>query len=174
MLRDIEAQEQYLQRESNSKAKQDRSERLAALKRDVLRIKEREHLEGVHRCETRHINAQDYIREIVLRIEDCAIKNSPKKDRESIYGEGVLQFTIDGWGTLVDSSITKSSANPLIDAHMLKLVQASAPFGDVPGYVLNGGYKLVRITSDFEFKNTGNSRPSRRPRERCHFKENAK
>lgn len=170
LLRDIEAQEQYLQRESESKAKQDRAAKLEKVKGDLIQIRESERLSGVYRCEMRHVNAKDYIGEIVVRIEDCAARNFPKVEGKSIYGNGVMKFTIDGWGNLVDSSIAKSSNNPLLDAHMTKLVEASAPFGDVPGQMLKGGYKMARITFDFDFYNSKSTKPPKKPKEQCKFK----
>jgi protein TonB len=111
----------------------------------------------------------EYYRQIKARIEDCAVNHFPAKDGKKLYGNGELAFAIDRQGQLLTNVITKSSAIPSLDEHLLKLVEASAPFGEVPRTIHQGRYKQFVVTMSFQFTQDDNYVVSS-PKKKCNFK----
>lgn len=96
-----------------------------------------------------------YYERLVARLEDCGTRHTPKRGAKSVYGKGVVSIGLDHGGNAVTVKIERSSADELIDKHMLKLIAASTPFGPTPERVRpqdERRYDRLVVITSFEFK----------------------
>jgi protein TonB len=109
------------------------------------------------------------------RIEDCGTRHFPSQDGRKLYGQGIVGITLANDGSVAHSEVLESSKDPALDGHMLKLVQASAPFGTPPAKPLANGsqtYRRLVVITGFDFNQDG-SKPLPEPvqaKDRCQWK----
>ena len=114
-----------------------------------------------------------YYERLAARLEDCGTRYTLKRRGKSVYGKGVVSIELDHGGNAVTMRIEKSSADKLIDNHMLKLIVASSPFGPTPERVLpqdTRRYESIVVFTAFKF--TRDNKPVKpvEARERCRMK----
>jgi periplasmic protein TonB len=73
-----------------------------------------------------------YYARLLHRLEDCGTRNFPKMEGKSVYGGGAVSITVDWSGKLTGTEILNSSGSAQVDAHMIRVAQATSPFGPVP------------------------------------------
>lgn len=113
--------------------------------------------------------AKAYIQEIVNRIQDCGTQHFPTEHGEKIYGTAQASFLINRDGTLLDSSIERSSGIEALNQHVMKLIAGTAPFGVVPADIHADRFDRMRLFAPFNFFNDGSDKPSEVPTTRCAF-----
>lgn len=106
------------------------------------------------------------------RIEDCGTRHFPSQDGRKLYGQGVVGITLANDGSVVQAEVLQTSKNRALDAHMLKLVHATAPFGVPPARPMADGsqvYRRLVMITGFDF-NRDSDAPAPEPvpaQERC-------
>lgn len=98
----------------------------------ALEIKKLEPLYAIPLCSSNSAAITKYLRKMEKRIEDCGTANTPKVAGKSVYGEGEVQFVFDANGKLLESNIVRAADNTVLNQHILKVIEAAAPFGKVP------------------------------------------
>jgi protein TonB len=115
-----------------------------------------------------------YYTRVQSRIEDCGTRHFPVDKGESVYGKAVVQIKLDRQGNLVQLELPEPSGSPFLDAHIKRLVRASAPFGPIPKSLVqkNGEpYKNVVIITTFAFSRDDGPKKAELPEaERCRWK----
>lgn len=117
-----------------------------------------------------------YYARMKARIEDCGTRHFPSKDGQRLHGQGVVGVTLANDGTVAQTEVLQSSQNPALDAHMVKVVQASAPFGKPPERPMADGspvYRRLVVITGFDF-NRDSSKPAPDPvpeQERCRWRK---
>jgi protein TonB len=84
------------------------------------------------------------------RIEERGTRDFPEFQGRKLYGELVMNLTVDAAGRLVDTEIIVSSGNRLLDQRALAIARACAPFGPFSASLRREADQLV-ITSRFRF-----------------------
>lgn len=113
-----------------------------------------------------------YYARMKRRLEDCGTRHFPSKDGKRLYGQGVVGITLANDGAVIQADVLQSSQDRAVDEHMLKLVQASAPFGTPPAKPMADGsprYRRLVVITGFDFNNDSD-KPAPEPvpaQERC-------
>lgn len=113
-----------------------------------------------------------YYARMKRRIEDCGTRHFPSKDGNRLYGQGVVGVTLANDGAVIQADVLQSSQDRALDEHMLKVVQASAPFGTPPARPMADGsqrYRRLVVITGFDF-NRDDGKPAPEPlpaQERC-------
>lgn len=84
------------------------------------------------------------------RIEERGTRDFPEAQGRKLYGELVMNITVDASGRLVDAEIILSSGNRVLDQRALSIARACAPFGPFSPALRREADQLV-ITSRFRF-----------------------
>ncbi|NLZ41793.1 MAG: TonB family protein [Comamonadaceae bacterium] len=63
------------------------------------------------------------------RIEERGTRDFPEYRGRKLYGELVMNVTVDGLGRVVDAEIVRPSSSRVLDARAVAIVRAAAPFG---------------------------------------------
>ena len=84
------------------------------------------------------------------RIEDRGTRDFPEFQGRKLYGELVMNITVDAAGRLVDAEVVVSSGVRQLDQRALAIARASAPFGPFSTALRREADMLV-ITSRFRF-----------------------
>ena len=95
--------------------------------------------------------AQEYIKTISKKIEDCGTEHFPVQNKKKLYGKGIFMLRFNRAGILNDNQVLLSSKNKELDRYLLKIVKASGPFGSVPQELHEGIYKDFEVYSAFNF-----------------------
>jgi protein TonB len=83
------------------------------------------------------------------RIEEQGTRNFPEAQGRKLYGELVMNVTVDARGRVVETEILRPSANRLLDRRAVAIVKAAAPFG---GFTKDmGAIDQVVFTARFRF-----------------------
>lgn len=172
-IRRLEAEQARLLKQiKESDASSPTSEMQAELNSFVERI-EKESLEtkkSLYFTSTTAVHgaaAKRYIKEVVERIEDCGTENFPSQRGSKQYGTGIFYFAIDRQGRLVDTRVLKTTGAPALDAHAVKLIQATAPFGMVPIQIHKNVYSKFAFVRTFSFKSEDSTDSP--PKHHCQF-----
>jgi TonB C terminal len=118
-------------------------------------------------CARSNPESHSYVKEVQLRIEDCGTTNFPRSKGKKVYGAADAAFILDSHGQLVSTEVLHSSKSAVIDAHVIRLIEASAPFGIPPSPLLAGGFDRIRFSANFRFWHDRESSPIRAPGKRC-------
>jgi periplasmic protein TonB len=90
-----------------------------------------------------------YYDQMRRKIEDRGTRNFPEYQGRKLYGELVMNVTVDAEGRVVDTEVMRSSNNRMLDLRAVAIVRAAAPFGlFTPG--MRKADQIV-ITSRFKF-----------------------
>jgi protein TonB len=93
------------------------------------------------------------------KIEDKGTRNFPQANGKPLYGELVLQLTVDFKGHVTEAIVERTSGNPTLDRRAIAIARSAAPFGVVPQNVqarhLRAGYNRVAFIQTFTFARDG-------------------
>jgi protein TonB len=84
------------------------------------------------------------------RIEERGTRNFPEHQGRKLYGELVMNVTVDAAGRVVDAEIVRPSASRVLDAQAMAIVRAAAPFGPFTAAMRAQADQIV-VTSRFRF-----------------------
>jgi periplasmic protein TonB len=84
------------------------------------------------------------------RIEERGTRDFPEQNGKRLYGELIMNITVDAEGRLIDADIVTRSKSRTLDRRALAIVQASAPFGGFSAAMRKEADQIV-ITSRFKF-----------------------
>lgn len=84
------------------------------------------------------------------RIEDLGTRRFPEHQGRKLYGELVMNLTVDAAGRVVETEIVRPSESRLLDQQAVAIVHAAAPFGPFSSAMLAQADQIV-ITSRFRF-----------------------
>lgn len=139
--------------------------RKADLQRRLSEIERRVAAGPARVCPLLDPPAIDYVHEVVARIEECGTRNFPSLHGRPQYGAARARFAIGMRGQLIRSQVVESSGDATMDAQVLAMVEASAPFGSVPRE-LRGGDALV-FDELFTFAHQDSPSAPANPRRAC-------
>jgi protein TonB len=84
------------------------------------------------------------------RIEDLGTRRFPEHQGRKLYGELVMNLTVDAAGRVVETEIVRPSSSRILDQQAVAIVNAAAPFGPFTQGMLAQADQIV-ITSRFRF-----------------------
>ena len=84
------------------------------------------------------------------RIEERGTRDFPEFQGRKLYGELIMNITVDAAGRLVDAEVAQSSGVRQLDQRAMAIARASAPFGPFSA-ALRREADLLVITSRFRF-----------------------
>lgn len=84
------------------------------------------------------------------RIEDRGTRNFPEYKGRKLYGDLVMNVTVDFTGRVVDTEIVRRSHSRLLDQQAVAIVHAAAPFGPFSTAMRREADQIV-VTSRFRF-----------------------
>jgi protein TonB len=84
------------------------------------------------------------------RIEERGTRDFPEHQGRKLYGELIMNITVDAVGQVVEAEVVQSSRSALLDRRAIAIVHASAPFGDFSQAMRRNADQIV-VTSRFRF-----------------------
>ena len=84
------------------------------------------------------------------KIEDRGTRNFPESGGKKLYGELIMNVTIDAEGRVLDTEVVQPSNSKILDRRAIAIVKAAAPFGSFTQAMRRNADQLV-ITSRFKF-----------------------
>jgi len=84
------------------------------------------------------------------KIEERGTRNFPEYQGKKLYGELVMNVTVDAEGRVIDTEVVRPSSSPILDRRAVAIVKAAAPFGPFTTAMRRKADQLV-ITSRFRF-----------------------
>jgi protein TonB len=84
------------------------------------------------------------------KIEDRGTRNFPEYQGKKLYGELVMNVTVDAEGRVLETEIVRPSTSKVLDRRAEAIVKAAAPFGPFSAAMRRKADQLV-ITSRFRF-----------------------
>lgn len=112
-----------------------------------------------------------YMKEVVTRIEECGTRNFPSENGRPIYGRTLASLVVNAAGEIVASSVERTSGEPSVDAHALRILAASAPFGSMPESILDGRFQGFKLQASFDFHRHETAPRTEEPKQRCSLNE---
>ncbi len=91
-----------------------------------------------------------YYDQLRRKIEERGTRNFPEFQGRKLYGELVMNVTVDAEGRLIDTEVVRPSSSSLLDRRAEAIVRAAAPFGPFSTAMRRKADQLV-ITSRFKF-----------------------
>lgn len=87
--------------------------------------------------------ATAWVQEVVARIEECGTRNFPAVAGRRHHGVARARFSVGRHGELLSSTVLEASGDKAVDAQVLRVIEASAPFDEVPA--------SMRVADEFVF-----------------------
>jgi protein TonB len=84
------------------------------------------------------------------RIEERGTRDFPTYQGRKLYGELVMNVTVDAAGQVVDTEVVRPSRSRVLDAKAMSIVRAAAPFGSFSSAMRAQADQIV-ITARFRF-----------------------
>lgn len=84
------------------------------------------------------------------KVEDRGTRNFPEYQGKKLYGELVMNVTVDAEGRVIETEIVRPSTSKVLDRRAEAIVKAAAPFGPFSAAMRRKADQLV-ITSRFRF-----------------------
>ncbi|MFO1298267.1 MAG: TonB family protein [Rubrivivax sp.] len=84
------------------------------------------------------------------RIEDRGTRDFPTYQGQKLYGELVMNVTVDAGGQVVETEVVRPSRSRVLDAKAMSIVRAAAPFGAFSAPMRAQADQIV-ITARFRF-----------------------
>jgi protein TonB len=84
------------------------------------------------------------------RIEDRGTRDFPTHQGQKLYGELVMNVTVDAAGQVVETEVVRPSRSRVLDAKAMSIVRAAAPFGPFSAAMRARADQIV-ITARFRF-----------------------
>ncbi len=91
-----------------------------------------------------------YYDQLRRKIEERGTRNFPEYQGRKLYGELVMNVTVDAEGRVIDTEVVRPSSSPILDRRAVAIVKAAAPFGPFSAAMRRKADQLV-ITSRFKF-----------------------
>ncbi len=91
-----------------------------------------------------------YYDQLRRKIEDRGTRNFPEYQGKKLYGELVMNVTVDAEGRVIDTEVVRPSTSKILDRRAVAIVKAAAPFGPFSTAMRRKADQLV-ITSRFKF-----------------------
>jgi len=93
------------------------------------------------------------------RIEDKGTRNFPQAGGKKLYGQLIMQVTVNFDGQVVETLVEKSSGIALLDRRAQFITRSAGPFGQVPARaqqaLLRSGYNRLAFVATFSFNADG-------------------
>jgi protein TonB len=142
--------------EGGDPAEREREERRRQLLRQLAEIEKRVNDDNA-RPKKRYISPATreavyalYYDGLRRRIEDRGTRNFPEHQGRKLYGELVMNVTVDAAGRVVDAEIVRPSASRVLDTQAVAIVRAASPFGPFSAAMRAQADQIV-VTSRFRF-----------------------
>ena len=84
------------------------------------------------------------------RIEERGTRDFPEHEGKKLYGELMMNLTVDAGGRLLEADVVKGSGNRLLDRRALAIVHAAAPYGGFSKEMMQQADQII-VTSRFKF-----------------------
>ena len=84
------------------------------------------------------------------KVEDRGTRNFPESNGKKLYGELIMNVTIDAVGCVIETEIVQPSKSKILDKRAIAIVRAAAPFGPFTPAMRRSADQLV-VTSRFKF-----------------------
>ena len=84
------------------------------------------------------------------KIEDRGTRDFPEHQGKKLYGELIMNITIDALGRVIEADVIQRSTTRLLDRRAIAIVQAAAPFGSFTNAMRREADQIV-VTSRFRF-----------------------
>jgi len=91
-----------------------------------------------------------YYDQLRRKIEERGTRNFPEYQGKKLYGELVMNVTVDAEGRVLDTEVVRPSTSKTLDRRAVAIVKAAAPFGPFSTAMRRKADQLV-ITSRFRF-----------------------
>ena len=91
-----------------------------------------------------------YYDQLRRKIEDRGTRNFPEYQGKKLYGELIMNITVDAAGKVVEAEVVQSSRSALLDRRAVAIVHAASPFGDFSAEMRRSADQIV-VTSRFRF-----------------------
>ena len=144
------------QRDNGSAEARDREEHRRQLLRLLAEIEKRINEENA-RPKKRYVSPATieavyalYYDQLRRRIEDRGTRNFPEYRGRKLYGDLIMNVTVDAQGRVVDAEVVKRSHSRLLDQQAVAIVRAAAPFGPFSAAMRRQADQII-ITSRFRF-----------------------
>jgi protein TonB len=99
---------------------------------------------------TREVKYALYYDSMRRKIEERGTLNFPEYQGRKLYGELVMNITVDAQGRVVETEVVRGSSMPILDRRAVAIVRAASPFGLFTPEMRREADQLV-ITSRFRF-----------------------
>jgi len=143
-------------RETGTPEEREREERRRQLLRQLAEIEKRVNEENA-RPKKRYISpatleADDAIwyDAFKRRVEDRGTRDFPEQNGRKLYGELIMNITIDAEGRLVEADIVRPSSSRVLDRRAIAIVRAASPYTKFTAQMRRKTDQLV-VTSRFRF-----------------------
>ena len=144
------------QRENGTPAEREQEDRRKQLLRLLAQIEKRVNEENA-RPKKRYISPSAreevyalYYDALRRRIEERGTRNFPEYGGRKLYGELIMNVTVDANGRVVEAEVVRPSRSKRLDAQAIAIVQAASPFGAFsPG--MRAQADQIVVTSRFRF-----------------------
>lgn len=144
------------QRDRGDPAEREKEEHRRQLLRHLAEIEKRVNEENA-RPKKRYISPATreevyalYYDGLRRRIEERGTRDFPEYQGRKLYGELVMNVTVDAAGRVVDAEIVRPSQSRVLDAQAVAIVRAAAPFGPFNAAMRAQADQIV-VTSRFRF-----------------------
>jgi len=84
------------------------------------------------------------------KVEERGTRNFPESNGKKLYGELIMNVTLDAAGRVVETEIVQPSNSKILDKRAVAIVKAAAPFGAFTPAMRRSADQLV-VTSRFRF-----------------------
>jgi protein TonB len=91
-----------------------------------------------------------YYNQFRMLVERAGTDHFPTQNGKKLYGELFMITTLDRRGRVVETEVTLSSGNKLLDKRAADIVMQGSPYGRIPPEVI-AGKDLLLISSRFRF-----------------------
>jgi protein TonB len=91
-----------------------------------------------------------YYDQLRRKIEERGTRNFPEYQGRKLYGELVMNVTVDAEGRVIDTEVVRPSNSKILDRRAIAIVKAASPFGPFSTAMRRKADQLV-ITSRFKF-----------------------
>jgi protein TonB len=91
-----------------------------------------------------------YYDQLRRKIEDRGTRNFPENQGRKLYGELIMNVTVDAEGRVVETEVVRGSGSKILDRRAVAIVNAAAPYGHFNAAMRKNADQLV-ITSRFRF-----------------------
>ncbi len=143
-------------REASSQAEREQDERRRQLLRQLAVIEKRINDENA-RPKKRYVSPATqeavyalYYDGLRRKIEDRGTRDFPEHQGKRLYGELVMNITVDAQGRVIEADVIERSSSRMLDRRAIAIVQAAAPFGMFTNAMRKEADQIV-VTSRFRF-----------------------